>query len=241
MPVVIGFDRQNIGIPTATQILTEPGFIYWPLQRLLSPFLQSFYICVLFFIFLLFSLSLSLSLYLFPVTLFKNTDHPFYLIYLEFFSFLFIILISILNQIFFSSGAFQKYCMKINFQYLFERLYFFFILCFEIQKEPRIKVDWLIYIFIPKKREYKVGQIIFFEYFHRLKNLLVWAVYLFILLLFFFFFNEIECKKGRTRMMQPLWISKDPCITEEKGKLIKWEGGGVGVCARLRVLKVWRL
>ena len=29
--------------------------------------------------------------------------------------------------------------------------------------------------------------------------------------------------------MQPLWISKDPCITEEKGKLIKWEG--VGVCA----------
>ena len=32
-------------------------------------------------------------------------------------------------------------------------------------------------------------------------------------------------------MMQPLWISKDPCITEEKGKLIKWEGGGVGVCA----------
>ena len=31
--------------------------------------------------------------------------------------------------------------------------------------------------------------------------------------------------------MQPLWISKDPCITEEKGKLIKWEGGGGGVCA----------
>ena len=31
-------------------------------------------------------------------------------------------------------------------------------------------------------------------------------------------------------MMQPLWISKDPCITEEKGKLIKCEGGGVGVC-----------
>ena len=28
--------------------------------------------------------------------------------------------------------------------------------------------------------------------------------------------------------MQPLWISKDPCITEEKGKLVKWEGGGVG-------------
>ena len=22
-------------------------------------------------------------------------------------------------------------------------------------------------------------------------------------------------------MMQPLWISKDPCITEEKGKMIK--------------------
>ena len=36
-----------------------------------------------------------------------------------------------------------------------------------------------------------------------------------------YFFNEIECKKGRTRMMHPLWISKDPCITEEKGKLIK--------------------
>ena len=31
--------------------------------------------------------------------------------------------------------------------------------------------------------------------------------------------------------MQPLWISKDPCITEEKGKLIKREGGSVGVCA----------
>ena len=31
--------------------------------------------------------------------------------------------------------------------------------------------------------------------------------------------------------MQPLWISKDPCITEEKGKLFKREGGGVGVCA----------
>ena len=31
-------------------------------------------------------------------------------------------------------------------------------------------------------------------------------------------------------MMQPLWISKDPCITEEKGKVIKWEGGGVGFC-----------
>ena len=32
-------------------------------------------------------------------------------------------------------------------------------------------------------------------------------------------------------MMHPLWISKDTCITEEKGKLIKWEGGGIGVCA----------
>ena len=40
---------------------------------------------------------------------------------------------------------------------------------------------------------------------------------------YFFFFNEIECKMGHTRMMQPLCISKDPCITEEKG-------GGVGVC-----------
>ena len=40
------------------------------------------------------------------------------------------------------------------------------------------------------------------------------------ILIDFFFFNEIEYK-GRTRMMQPLLISKDPCITEEKGKLIK--------------------
>ena len=47
---------------------------------------------------------------------------------------------------------------------------------------------------------------------------------------FFFFFNEIECKKERIRMMQPLCISKDPCITEEKEKLIRWEGGGVGFC-----------
>ena len=31
--------------------------------------------------------------------------------------------------------------------------------------------------------------------------------------------------------MQPLWISKSAYITEGKGKLIKWEGGGVGVCA----------
>ena len=38
---------------------------------------------------------------------------------------------------------------------------------------------------------------------------------------FCFFFNDIECKKRRTRMMQPLCISKYPCITEEKGKLIK--------------------
>ena len=37
----------------------------------------------------------------------------------------------------------------------------------------------------------------------------------------FFFFNEIECKKGRTRMMKPLCISKDPCITGEKGRLFK--------------------
>ena len=31
--------------------------------------------------------------------------------------------------------------------------------------------------------------------------------------------------------MQPLWISKEPCITEEKGTLNKREGRGVGVCA----------
>ena len=47
----------------------------------------------------------------------------------------------------------------------------------------------------------------------------------------FFFLMQIECKKGRTSKMQPLWISKDPCITEEKGKLIKWGGGCVGVYA----------
>ena len=41
---------------------------------------------------------------------------------------------------------------------------------------------------------------------------------------FFFFFNAIECKKGRTNKMQPISISKDPWVTKEKGKLIKWEG-----------------
>ena len=46
-------------------------------------------------------------------------------------------------------------------------------------------------------------------------------VYLLLFYLFFFLFYEIECKKGRTRMIQPLCTSKDPCITEEKGKLIK--------------------
>ena len=39
--------------------------------------------------------------------------------------------------------------------------------------------------------------------------------------LFIYLFNAIECKKGRSSNLQPLWISKDPCITEEKGKLIK--------------------
>ena len=55
---------------------------------------------------------------------------------------------------------------------------------------------------------------------------------------FFCFFNEIECKKGRTSNKQPLWISKDPCISEEKGNLIKWEGGGVFVHP---VLRDWSL
>ena len=41
-----------------------------------------------------------------------------------------------------------------------------------------------------------------------------------------FFFNRIECK----RKMQPLWISKDPWIAEEKGKLIERKGGDVGAC-----------
>ena len=60
--------------------------------------------------------------------------------------------------------------------------------------------------------------------------------------LFFFFFNEIECKKGRTRMMQPLWISKDPCITEEKGKLkVDQVRGWWRRFLWTRVLKVWRL
>ena len=45
-----------------------------------------------------------------------------------------------------------------------------------------------------------------------------------------FFFYSIEFKKGGTRDMQPLWISKDPCITEEKEKLIKRKDGGLGVC-----------
>ena len=31
--------------------------------------------------------------------------------------------------------------------------------------------------------------------------------------------------------MRPLWISKDPCISEEKKKLIKSKSGGVGICA----------
>ena len=33
-------------------------------------------------------------------------------------------------------------------------------------------------------------------------------------------------KSNARSKMQPLWISKDPCITEENGKLIKKEGGG---------------
>ena len=45
-------------------------------------------------------------------------------------------------------------------------------------------------------------------------------------------------------MMQPLCISKDPCLTEEKGKLIKWEGGGVGACEPgfdgLKIVSAWK-
>ena len=58
--------------------------------------------------------------------------------------------------------------------------------------------------------------------------------------LFIYFFIAIECKNRCTIKMQPLWISKDPWITEEKGKLINWESGGVCVCAP-GVLKAWRL
>ena len=43
-------------------------------------------------------------------------------------------------------------------------------------------------------------------------------------------FNAIDCK-GRTKKMQPLGISKDPCTTEEKEKLIMRKSAGVGVCA----------
>ena len=50
-----------------------------------------------------------------------------------------------------------------------------------------------------------------------------------------FFLIQSNARRG-TSKMQTLWISKDPCITEEKGKLIKCEGGGVGVCA----LGFWR-
>ena len=46
----------------------------------------------------------------------------------------------------------------------------------------------------------------------------------------YIFFNEIKCKKGLIRKTQPLSISKEPCITEEKEKLINRKGGGVGVC-----------
>ena len=41
-----------------------------------------------------------------------------------------------------------------------------------------------------------------------------------------YFFNAVDRKKMRTSKMQPLWISKDPCISEEKGKLIKRDGDG---------------
>ena len=59
----------------------------------------------------------------------------------------------------------------------------------------------------------------------RKNNLQTWSLDEFLdWFVFFVLFNEIECKKGRTRMMQPLSIANDPCITEEKGKLIKWEG-----------------
>ena len=39
--------------------------------------------------------------------------------------------------------------------------------------------------------------------------------------------------------MQTLWISKDPCISEEKDKLIKRKGGGASVCLEgLQVINV---
>ena len=46
-----------------------------------------------------------------------------------------------------------------------------------------------------------------------------------------FFFIFFLLMKLNARMMQPLCIPKESCITDEKGKLFKWEGGGVGVCA----------
>ena len=39
----------------------------------------------------------------------------------------------------------------------------------------------------------------------------------------------------RTRKMQPFWISKDTCITKEKGKLINRKGGGVDVFMVIRI------
>ena len=59
---------------------------------------------------------------------------------------------------------------------------------------------------------------------------------------FFFFFLMQSNPRRRTNKMQLLWISKDHCITKEKGKLIKWEGGSVGVCAgfwRFEDYKCW--
>ena len=46
--------------------------------------------------------------------------------------------------------------------------------------------------------------------------------------------TQESCKVNYNKyniFIQPLWISKDPYITEEKGKLFKWEDGCVNVCA----------
>ena len=64
-----------------------------------------------------------------------------------------------------------------------------------------------------------------------------------LIFLLFFFSMKSNARRGRTSKMQPLCISKDPCITEEKRKLINWEGGGVGVCAPgfegLKIINAW--
>ena len=52
-----------------------------------------------------------------------------------------------------------------------------------------------------------------------------WFLPLYFIYIYIYFLMKSNARRGA-----PEWISKDPCITEKKGKLIKWEGGGVGIC-----------